>query len=224
MFCHLGSLLDQYKMNVFGRFFNSERLRSEKLSEAALTISSLGYSCKDWNPVKTISLFDHVIKYPQNNRFTVDLVKYDVLLQIDPERGLMAFAGDFINTVKQEESVFMDEVTDFFEKIHSVYDFEFGYIDKEGDTNIKLFDFIDLYSIETIFFLNYYGDKFVQKFGPDLWINAPGKATVLTGNTIKYYSREKIKGPSKEEAMAVIEYFKDFGSPCIYRAKKSEDW
>jgi hypothetical protein len=211
-------------MNVFGRFFNSEKLKSEKLSEAALTISNLGYSCKDWNPVKTMSLYDHVIKYPQNNRFTVNLVKHDVLLQIDSERGLMAFAGDFINTVNQEEGVFMDEVTEFFEKIHSIYDFEFGFIDKEGDTNIKLFNFINLYSIETIFFLNYYGYKFVQKFGADLWLSAPGTATLLAGDTIKYYSRKKIKGPSKEEAMAVKEYFKDFGSPCIYRTKKSEDW
>jgi len=97
-------------------------------------------------------------------------------------------------------------------------------IDKEGGTNIKLFNFIDLYSTETIFFLNYYGYKFVQKFGADLWLNAPGTATLLAGDTIKYYSREKIKGPSKEEAMAVKEYFKDFGSPCIYRVKKGEDW
>ena len=57
-----------------------------------------------------------MIKYPQNNRITVNLVKYDVLLQIDSERGLMAFAGDFINTVNQEECVFMDEVTEFFRK------------------------------------------------------------------------------------------------------------
>ena len=211
-------------MNVFGRFFNSEKLKSEKLSEAALTISNLGYSCKDWNPVKTISLYDHVIKYPQNNRITVNLVRYDVLLQIDPERGLMAFAGDFTNTVNQEDGVFMDEVTEFFEKIHTIYDFEFGFIDKEGDTNIKLFNFINLCSIETIFFLNYYGNKFVQKFGTDLWLNAPGTATLLADDTIKYYSRGKIKGPTKEEAMTVIEYFKDFGYPCIFRAKKSGDW
>jgi len=211
-------------MNVFGRFFNSEKLKSEKLSEAALAISNLGYSCKDWNPAKTISLYDHVIKYPQNNRITVNLVRYDVLLQIDPERGLMAFAGDFTNSVNQEERVFMDEITDFFEKINTIYNFDFGFIDREGDTNVKLFNFINMCSIETIFFLNYYGYKFVQKFGADLWINAPGTATVRPNDTIKYYSREKIKGPSKEEALAVIEYFKDFGYPYIYRAKKSEDW
>jgi len=97
-------------------FFNPEKLKSEKLSEAALTISNLGYSCKDWNPVKTISLYDHVIKYPQYTRITVNFVKYDGLLQIDSERGFMTFAGDFINMVNQEGGAFMVELTEFFRK------------------------------------------------------------------------------------------------------------
>lgn len=210
-------------MNVFGRFFYSARLQSENLTETAQAISQHGYRCQDW-PSGTVTLSDYTTKYPEKNVFTIPLNAHDVTLKIDNARGFMIFSSDFSTSSKENEALFLQDLLPFFDWLFMYYDFEFGYIDKEGDTHAKMYTFIDSADIETLFFMNYWGIKFIKKHQLDFWKQAPGHATQLPNNTIRYRSRSKINGASSDEVEKLKSYFKDSARLSLYKASKRDDW
>jgi hypothetical protein len=208
-------------MNIFGRFFNSKKLKSEILTDSALFISKHGYNCQDWNPAQAISLYDYALKYPEKNVFTINLNIHNVTLKIDNDRGLVAFAGDFSTHSKENEFAFWEEIIPFFDWLFINYGFKFGFIDKEGDTSEKLFQFIERLEIENLFYTNYFSKEWLHKHGEDYFLKAPGQTVVLEDGSIRYYPKKSIRKTEKEEALALKHYFNNVK---IFNAKKSDDW
>lgn len=149
------------------------------------------FGCDDYIDPTQLSL----LKDTNRIRYRFELKNKEYSLSLLVELGQLILFGFISNVDPLENKKSAEVLFNLVEKIVPLFSFKYGYFDVEGwdEPSDKTINSIKL---TTIFWANFFGRPFVEKYGKEFLLSAPGwKKTELSGGTIEYILTESLFTP-----------------------------
>jgi hypothetical protein len=111
-------------------------------------------------------------------------------MSINRKRGNL-FLGASLDYVQDERNEdLIQVVSKLVDALFPAFVFTFAYVDLEGDPPPKLSEDVEAIRIKWLFWANYFGKAYVDKFGKDFLLHAPGwRSEEMPNGTVKYLTR-----------------------------------
>ena len=145
---------------------------------------------------------------PKRRHYSFYLEGFEYRLAVCVEFSYLFFYGDLDFKEKHKNGPCVATLFDLAEKLIAKYSFKYGYFDLSGDDDLSE-KAIAAIRLKRIYWANFYGKPYVEKYGKEFLLGAPGwKKRELADGTIEYILTESLftrTDPSLEKE--IKEYF-----------------
>jgi|SRR5690554_1404431 len=145
---------------------------------------------------------------PERQRYGFYFAGFRYTLAVSTEDSFLFIFGHPDFEEKKKNELCVSNLYELTEKLVAKYSFKYGYFDLSGDDYLSEKS-IKSAQIRKIFWANFYGRPWVEKYGKDFLLGAPGwKKEELPDGTIKYILTESpFTRPDPTLEKEIKEYF-----------------
>ena len=155
---------------------------------------------------------------PKKKRYHFYINDFDYALALLYKEGHLFITGstNYIDINKNRQSVLTQ--LSLIEELIPYHDFSFNYLDFQSDNPLSE-KIVSSTKLTTIFWANFYGKPYVEKYGREFLLNAPGwKTAELNDGSIEYIISEDIFTPVESKLETeIIKYFSQKVKVKLYR-------
>lgn len=145
---------------------------------------------------------------PERTNFDFQFAGLTYTVDFTVELGYLYIFGTIDHKEEHKNKLSASTVLDLTEKIIPGFSFQYGFLDMEGEDRLTE-KTIESVRLKKIFWANFFGKPYVEKYGKEFLLGAPGwKKRELSDGTIEYILTEDLftpPDPSLENA--IKEYF-----------------
>jgi hypothetical protein len=189
--------------------YHSDKLKSkgalqlfQKLRELGVVVTAFGSDTEVRDPVEAY------VDHPDQLLYRVIADQHRLTISIVEEEGHVLIAGalDYIDVRKNEDVA--QVLLKMVEEIMPLFSFIYAYVDRQGTGGTSEKD-IKAVKLKTIFWANFFGEPYVEKYGEAFLLGAPGwKTRELADETVEYIiTPNLLEAPDTSLEKQIVQYF-----------------
>ena len=212
-------MFDEFLLQgIVARLFHSQELIDGGLVLLFEKLTQFGVFCLDSLSDEVVDPISYYQTHPFEDSYSLSLDSHSILMVVIQTHNTLHFrAGlDYIQNDKNEDLI--KALSQLIDKLFLSFSFSFAHIDLEGDLPPRYLEDIENLNIQWLFWTNYFGKAYVEKYGKRFLLKVPGwSCTEMSNRTIKCLicSDPRLR-PTTNVASEIQAYFSPESTVEIY--------
>ncbi|MCK6561865.1 hypothetical protein L6R21_21920 [bacterium] len=206
------------EQGIAARLLHSQALETRGFLPLFEILSRLGVQCREPESNTVVEPIKYYQTNPLEDFYSLSVDSHQVEMGLSRTKGHMFLSAslDYLQDERNEDMI--QALCRLLDALFPALAFAFAYIDLEGDPPPKLSADIEATRIRWLFWTNYFGKSYVDKFGKDFFLHAPGwRNEEMRNGIVKYVispsPRIKMDATTKK---AITAYFAQETKVKIY--------
>ncbi len=208
----------EIEQGIAARLFHSEIVKTGGLLSLFEELNRLGVKCQEPKSDKIVNCIEYYQANNSEDFYFISLNSHDMVMSINQSGGYLFLSAslDYVQYTRNEDLI--QSLKTLVDVLFSSFEFKFGYIDLEGDLPPRFSEDIEATRIRWLFWSNYFGKEYVDKFGKVFLLQAPGwRSEEMPNGTVKYLTRPSPRVKlDKSTEIAIIAYYGKMQKVKIY--------